>query len=182
MQNLITQLYNPLLGYVKKQVRSHEDAQDLTQDVFYKLSKSNSDGVENLKSWVYTIAKNTITDYYRKKRILTEEIDNSTLSPSDNNDPDAAQELGKCVHSFINQLPEEYKELMILSEIKEMSQKEIAELLDVNYITVRSKIQRGRKKLKNLFTDCCTIIQGGKGSIMSYEKNECNMNKKDQKC
>ncbi len=174
MQNQIEQLYNPLLGYVKKRVRNQEDAEDLTQDVFFKLSKSNRDGVDNLKSWVYTIAKNTITDYYRKKQLKTNSIEDDSFLDYDTIE-DAGMELGKCVNSFINQLPEEYRELMTLSELKEIPQKEIAEQLDMNYVTVRSKIQRGRKKLKELFEGCCTILQGGKGSILGFQhKTDCD--------
>ena len=170
MQNQVAQLYNPLLGYVKKRVRSLQDAEDLTQDVFLKLSKSNKDGIDNLKSWVYTIAKNTINDYYRKRRLYTEIIDNHAFT-DDFEEQDAAKALGSCVGSFVNQLPEEYRELMILSELKDIPQKEIAQQLDMNYVTVRSKIRRGRIKLKALFEGCCTIMQGGKGSIMDYKSN-----------
>ena len=63
---------------------------------------------------------------------------------------------------------------MILSELKNVPQKEIAAQLNMNYVTVRSKVQRGRKKLKQLFEGCCTVLQGGKGSIMSFEsKPDC---------
>ena len=56
-----------------------------------------------------------------------------------------------------------------------VSEKEIAEKTNMNYTTVRSKIQRGRKKLKDIFTDCCVIMQGGRGSILGYEsRNPCN--------
>ncbi len=174
MHSQITQLYNPLLGYVQKRVRHKEDAEDLTQDVFLKLSASNKEGVNNLKSWIYTVAKNTITDYYRKKRVFTESVadDYGVEEPEEN---EAAQELATCVRAYIDQLPEEYRELMILSELKDMPQKEIAKQLNMNYVTVRSKIQRGRKKLRGLFEDCCVILQGGKGSIMGYqERNPCD--------
>ena len=174
MQNQIAQLYNSLLGYIKKRVRNQEDAEDLTQDVFLKLSKSNNKGVNNIKSWVYTIAKNTITDYYRKKQIKTNSIEDDIFFDNDSNE-DARKELEKCLNSFINQLPEQYKELIVLSELKEIPQKEIAEQLNMNYVTVRSKIQRGRKKLKELFKDCCVILQDGKGNIIDFEyKTDCD--------
>lgn len=171
MQKQVEQLYKPLFLYVKKRVNSKEDAEDLTQDIFYKLAKSNSDKVENVKSWVYTIAKNSITDYYRKKHITTSEMEESMIS-YENDKEDVTEELSGCVTNFINQLPEEYRLLLTLSELKNVSQKEIAEQLDMNYVTVRSKIQRGRKKLKELFEGCCTVLQGGKGSILEYEKKE----------
>ncbi len=177
MQKQIEQLYNPLFLYVKKRINNHLDAEDLTQEVFYKLSKSKNNKVENIKSWLYTIAKNTITDYYRKKKYISEDFDNIALKNETELDNDSSVELSNCVIPFVNQLPDEYKAIMTLSELEGISQKEIAEKLDLNYITVRSKVQRGRKKLKDLFTDCCNIIQGGKGSILNFEKNKgCDTN------
>jgi RNA polymerase sigma-70 factor, ECF subfamily len=78
--------------------------------------------------------------------------------------------LSNCIAPFLYQLPEDYRDIMILSEIDDVSQKEIAARLNLNYVTVRSKIQRGRLKLKELISDCCTMIQGGKGGIVDYEK------------
>ncbi|MFC5045398.1 sigma-70 family RNA polymerase sigma factor [Aquimarina hainanensis] len=169
----ITQLYNPLLGYIKKRVRNIEDAEDLTQDVFFKLAKSNNDGIDNLKSWVYTIAKNTITDYYRKKHLRTDRIEEASFFKEETTE-NPGQELSNCIGAFVQQLPEEYRELLILSELKEVPQKEIAAQLNMNYVTVRSKVQRGRKKLKQLFEGCCVVLQGGKGSIMDVtSKSGC---------
>ena len=171
----IEQLYPPLFGYVNKHVNIREDAEDLTQDIFFKLAKSNKDGVENIKSWVYTIAKNTITDYYRRKKVINEELNDNV--PSVEDEHEVAKEMSECVTSFVNLLPQEYREILTLSELKGVSQKEIAKQLDLNYVTVRSKVQRGRKKLKELFESCCTILQGGKGSILEYkEKKGCDPN------
>ncbi len=174
MQRQIEQLYNPLFFYVKKRVNSKEDAEDLTQEVFYKLAKSDTGKIDNVKSWVYTIAKNTITDYYRKRKMITSDLEDYSFE-AEIEAEDAAMELSNCVTPFVNELPEEYRSLLTLSELEEIPQKEIAEKLDMNYVTVRSKIQRGRKKLKEIFSDCCIIIQGGKGSILSYhERPKCN--------
>ena len=170
MQGQIEQLYRPLFLFVKKRINNREDAEDITQDVFYKLSKSKTEALENVKSWVYTIAKNSITDYYRKKKPITGELENFAFA-EDYSEDNAEKELSECVTSLVNELPEDYRTLMILSELEEVSQKEIAKKMDMNYVTVRSKIQRGRKKLKEMFTDCCTIMQGGKGSILNYVQN-----------
>lgn len=167
MERQIEQLYEPLFLYVKKRINSHEDAEDLTQEVFYKLSKAENSTVASIKSWVYTIAKNTITDYYRKKRIPITEF-NEMPYYHEYDEESAATELSKCVTRFLNELPEEYRSIMILSELEEIPQKEIAAQLNMNYVTVRSKIQRGRKKLKALFAKCCDITQGGKGSILEF--------------
>lgn len=173
----IDQLYQPLFLFVKKRINNLEDAEDLTQEVFYKLARSNNNEVDNLKSWVYTIAKNTITDYYRKKKIPSTEMESFDL-PETPTEKNVAAQLSTCVGHFVKQLPEDYRHIMTLSELENVPQKEIAEQLDMNYVTVRSKIQRGRKKLKKLFSDCCVVIQGGKGSILGYEpQGGCNSKK-----
>lgn len=170
MQKQIEQLYKPLFLYIKKRINNQLDAEDLTQEVFYKLSKSKNDKIGNIKSWVYTIAKNTITDYYRKKKHITEEVDNIAFK-EEFIEKDIINELSNCIAPFVNQLPKNYRLIMTLSELEDISQKEIADRLDMNYTTVRSKVQRGRLKLKDLISDCCTIMQGGKGSILGYKKN-----------
>lgn len=178
METQIQELYTPLFLYVKKRVKSREDAEDLTQEIFYKLAKSDSDKIDNIKSWVYTIAKNTITDYYRKTSVHTEELENHAIEHQ-HIETNGVEELGRCIESYVDKLPEEYRDILRLSDLEAISQKEIAERLDMNYVTVRSKIQRGRKKLKEIFSDCCTVIQGSQSSILGYERNngcvdECN--------
>ena len=169
----IEKLYQPMLNYVKKRIQKIEDAEDITQEVFYKLSKSDQNKIANIKSWIYTTAKNTIIDYYRTKKNSTEELNEIRYFHTEETDT-AALELSQCVSSFIKELPQNYQNTMILSEIHEVPQKEIAEQLNMNYATVRSKIQRGRKKLKGFVTECCTISQGSRGSILEYEINRKN--------
>jgi len=174
MQQEIVQLYNPVFQYVKKRISDPMDAEDVTQDVFYKLSVSKNSEVENIKSWLYAIAKNTIIDYYRKKKLHLEQHMDEILMEEPDTNSKVVDELIGCIEPFIEKLPEEYKTLMQLSELQDVPQKEIARQLDMNYVTVRSKVQRGRKKLKQVFTDCCTFIQGGRGSILGYEnKYKC---------
>jgi RNA polymerase sigma-70 factor (ECF subfamily) len=170
MEKQIEKLYRPLFLYINKRINNTLDSEDLTQEVFYKLSRSKNDNVHNIKSWVYTIAKNAIIDYYRKKKHYTEDVDNIEYK-EELTEKEAINELSNCITPFINQLPADYQEVMKLSELENIPQKEIAARLDVNYTTVRSKIQRGRSKLKNLISGCCTVIQGGKGGIVGYEKN-----------
>ena len=170
MESQIEQLYEPLFLYVKKRINVLEDAEDLTQEIFLKLANSNTTGIQSLRSWMFTIAKNTIIDFYRKKRVINE-IDEENLFMEDFAENTVAAELSKSISNCINLLPEEYRLVLTLSEIEGMPQKEVAEKLGMNYTTVRSKIQRGRKKLRALFAECCHIKQGGRGSIIEYKLN-----------
>lgn len=170
MQNQVEQLYDSLLGYVKSRISHREDAEDITQEVFYKLSKADTEGVENLKSWVYAIAKNAIVDHYRKVKADHVSVENHLVVEDE--EENVTQELSSCIKSFVNMLPDDYRMVMTLSELDNIPQKEVAQRLNMNYVTVRSKIQRGRIKLKRLFSDCCTIEQGGKGSIMGFSSRK----------
>jgi len=165
----IEPLYQSLYAYIRNRISNVTDAEDVTQDVFLKLSASDLSQVNNVKSWMYAIARNSITDYYRKKKLVTQTSEN-LLDESSENDQAAIKELGSCVHSFIKQLPEDYQRIMIMSEINNIPQKEIAETLEMNYITVRSKVQRGRSKLKELFTNCCHIEVDKRGAIIDYHE------------
>ena len=171
------QLYQQIFLFVRKRINNKEDAEDLTQDVFYKLSKSDNTAIDSVKKWVYTIARNSIIDYYRKTKIYTDELEQQVYE-SESLDLQAVNGLSSCMGTFIKKLPADYQELMQLSEIKGMSQKDIATQLNLNYVTVRSKIQRGRKQLKAIVLDCCHVMQGGKGSIIDFKRN----NGCDNKC
>ena len=95
MEN-IQSLYLPISQFVKKRINSIEDAEDLTQEVFLRLSKSDTGNIKSLKSWLYTIASNVITDYYRKRKLQTEEYNDEYLSTEENKD-NIIEELSPCI-------------------------------------------------------------------------------------
>ena len=167
MDYTVAHYYQPLFGFINKRINNPLDAEDLLQDVFLKLSQSDLDTIDNLKSWLYTIAKNAIIDYYRKKKIAILALEQQLLEET-YKDPSTVYELSQFVQPFIAYLPEDYAQLLKLHEIEGVSQKEIARKLGMNYVTVRSRIQRGRAKLKQLFAECCQVEQGGRGAIICY--------------
>ncbi len=173
MKDTIHTLYEPLFGYIKKHINNTLDAEDVLHDIFLKLSKLDSSKIYNLKSWLYTITKNAIIDYYRKKKLEIYALEAQFIEESSDRTA-AIYELSQCLAPFIEDLPTDYAQLLKLHELEGVSQKEIAERLNMNYVTVRSKIQRGRAKLKTMFIDCCDIQIGGRGSIMCYSnKSNC---------
>jgi len=173
------QFHKTLYSYILTRVRSAEDASDILQEVFIKISlKINSlaDG-ERLKSWIFAIVRNTIIDYYRKSAnnrstALTDQVINDAI---DENDEDATQGLDKCLKGFIQQLPEEYRLIIIDSEIKGIKQKDLIKKYNLAYSSVRSRVQRGRARLKEMLTRCCKIETDTRGNILeSTPKDSCN--------
>ena len=173
------QFHSDLLGYVKSKVRSREDAEDILQNVFIKISSNIDKLTEDvkLKSWIFTITRNAIIDYYRvnatkKKVAVPEEIDENIL---ESDDPDPTKGLDQCMNSMIRLLPEEYRDIIIDSEIKGIKQKDLADKYEMAYPSMRSRVQRGRERLKQLFYNCCHIETDKHGNILAAQgRTDCD--------
>jgi RNA polymerase sigma-70 factor, ECF subfamily len=175
---LYTQFHNPVLGYIRSKIRPKEDAEDVLQNIFIKVSsnvdKLNSE--EKLQSWIFTITRNAIIDYYRvnasRKNMSMNEPEGDILEAETF---DSTKGLEQCMDRMINLLPDEYREIIIDSELKGVKQKELAEKYGVAYPTMRSRVQRGRERLKQLFHNCCHIATDRLGNILeAKERSDCN--------
>ena len=172
------QFHSDLLSYVKSKVRSREDAEDILQNVFIKISSGidKLDEDVKLKNWIFTITRNTIIDYYRvnankKKLAVSEELDDQI---ADVEEMDQTKGLDQCMGSMIALLPDEYHDIIVESEIKGVKQKDLAEKYGMAYPSMRSKVQRGRERLKQLFHNCCHIETDKLGNVIEAQgKSDC---------
>lgn len=164
---------NELLGFVKSKINDTEIAKDILQEVFIKIHKNKNSLKENEKisSWVYQITRNTIIDYYRKKK------NNKLQIPVEDIFPEKLEEKGtdfsNCVKPFLKKLSKQDKELLEAINIKGISQKKYAQDNGLSYSTVKSRVQRARQKLKLLFLECCDIESDNYGNVMSYSQKKC---------
>jgi RNA polymerase sigma-70 factor (ECF subfamily) len=171
MKQSIAYYYDDIFQFVQRRINNTEDAKDLTQDIFYKLSIAANDN----RSWIYAVARHAIIDYYRKKKRPIDTIDDhlSLVDTAKELFPTWTEKeicsIKQYLHQLIDTLPSDYRQIIWRSEIQGMKQKDIATELGIPASTVRSKVQRGRKKLKAKITACCEIIQGGKGSLMGFK-------------
>lgn len=160
----ITQFGKKLFGFVRGKVRTNEDAEDILQDVWYQLSNiSNIDELENMSAWLYQVARNKITDTFRKKRTSALEdysYENEDgefnykdiLLLDDTNNPDLAffKELfWKELMSALDELPEKQKEAFVLNEIEELTLQQIADKTGENIKTIISRKSYAVKHLRN---------------------------------
>jgi RNA polymerase sigma-70 factor, ECF subfamily len=167
-----------LRNYIAKRISNATDAEDILQEVFIKIhnSKASLSKAESLKSWIFTLTRNTIIDHYRKngrKNIVLEEslTRHAGAEESDSEKVD----LERCIHRFINELPEDYRQIIVDSEISGVRQKELAAKYDLAYPSVRSRVQRGRARLKEMFLECCKIEFDSRGNVMNAipRKGKC---------
>lgn len=168
---------NQLRQFIYKQTQNVDDTNDILQDVYIKIDRNigSLKNTEKFYPWMVKIAKNAVMDHFRSERkferaINIEEVAANDLAFSE----DLNEKVSKCLTSFINNLPSHYKEALILSEIKGKSQKEIASLTGISLSGAKSRVQRGREKLKQLLLDCCYWEIDGYGNILDYaNKTTC---------
>ncbi|WP_106794170.1 RNA polymerase sigma factor SigZ [Aquimarina sp. Aq78] len=177
MSNEIIHVWNDmndrLINFVNGKVNDSEITKDIVQDVFLKVfTKFDTlKNKEKLVSWIYQITRNEIISHFRKikynrtsKDFETSETSNETLT----------SELIDCLSPFINSLPEKYKQAIVLADIENVSQKDIAERLNISYSGAKSRVQRGREMLKETYEECCTISTDVYGSVIDYRAKSCN--------
>jgi RNA polymerase sigma-70 factor (ECF subfamily) len=176
---IYAQFHQSLLSFIKSKINSREDAEDILQNVFIRIAKNvkNLSDEQKLQSWIYTITRNAIIDYYRtnalKKNVqLDSLIEERILVESE---VDSTKGLDQCIDTMIKLLPDEYREIIIDSELKGVKQKDLADKYGMAYPSMRSRVQRGRERLKQLFYNCCHIETDSVGNVLTAQsKNGCD--------
>ena len=77
-----------------------------------------------------------------------------------------------CLLPMIQSLPELYRKTLLLSEIESLSQKEVAQKLGLSLSAVKSRVQRGRERLKKLLLECCRFEFDHQGTVTDFENKE----------
>ena len=162
---LIRRYLKPIYNFVYTYVRSEQESEDITQEVFLKVWKNirKFKRDKNFKTWIYKIAKNTSIDFLKKKKnILFSDIDKEKENEDDllfvetiadeECLPDEIylkKELEINIQNILDEIPIKYKEIMELYYINEFNFREISEILNEPINTVKSKHRRGLFILKN---------------------------------
>jgi len=167
---IYTEFQKSLLAYIRSKIRSKEDAEDILQNIFIKIAGSVNQlsDQEKLRNWVFAITRNAIIDYYqananKKNSMLDEGHLENTI---DEENEDTTKGLDRCIHSMINQLPNEYKEIIVEVELKGAKQKDLSVKYQMPYSSMKSRVQRGRERLKQLFYNCCHIETDRLGNVL----------------
>ena len=186
LATIYSQFHQALLRFIKSKVNNHHDAEDILQNVFIKISSGINDlsRKEKLQSWIYTIARNSIIDYYRvagnKKDVVMRDDISESFTLEEYND--TTKGLDCCLMNFMNLLPEEYKDLIIDVELNGVKQKELAQKYNLAYPSIRSRVQRGREKFKQLLLNCCSIESDNRGNILNVVSRGTCANEKSGSC
>ena len=164
-----------LRAFIRRRVRDDHVADDLLQDVFVRIHDKLDalDDEERMASWIFRIARNVVTDFYRRRSDDTfDEKDIATDQVT--RDENINEQVGQWLINRIAELPEDYRIAVSLSELKGVRQTEIAEQLGLSASGAKSRVQRGRKMLKEMLLRCCHFEFDRRGNVIDYQvKAEC---------
>lgn len=178
-----TSFNEEIRNYVSRKVKDKNTTDDIVQDIFEKVINNikKLESVENLQQYLYKIARNTITDAFRSRKLVYSEdelegVGNRMIDTTEEPNGESLNSIisRSCVKPFIEKLPEKYKDAVIASEIENMSQKDLAERLGISYSGAKSRVQRGREKLKDLFQECCNFEHDKYGNLIKKNAGDCS--------
>jgi RNA polymerase sigma factor (sigma-70 family) len=160
-----------LFGFIRGKVNSDEDAEDILQDVWYQFTNtSTTQTIEQVSGWLYAVAKNKITDRYRKKQpsLIDDlefgdedgELGLGNFLFADNEDPAFSQirELfWEELTVALEELPEKQRQVFVWNELEDQTLQEIADREGENLKTIISRkryaVQHLRKRLEYLYNE-----------------------------
>jgi RNA polymerase sigma-70 factor (ECF subfamily) len=154
--------------YVERRAPS-TDVDDVVQDVMLRIHRglaSNHDG-RNFSAWIYGITKHALADRSRTAKrhpsVSAPAPEQATVPVDD--DLALQAELAACAARFIAQLPSPYREAVTLTELEGLPQVTAAELVGVSLSAMKSRVQRGRERLRTMFEECCEITVDCRGHV-----------------
>jgi RNA polymerase sigma-70 factor (ECF subfamily) len=156
-ESIVRQHWRKVFNIAYKFVGKHDEAEDLTQDVFLKIFKSLNtfDRRANFQTWLISVSRNLCIDHYRSVRkereTINRDVDPGDLSPvSASVSPHAQLELRDRVtllRQALSKLAPTLRTAVMMRDIQELSYQEIADRLELPEGTVKSRINRGRTEL-----------------------------------
>jgi RNA polymerase sigma-70 factor (ECF subfamily) len=156
-EQIVRQNWRKVFNVAYKFVGKHDEAEDLTQDIFLKIFKALStfDRRANFQTWIISISRNLCIDHYRsvrkERQTIARDVDSSELQPATTERGPYAQaehqDLRAQLRQALDTLPVALRTAVVLRDLQELSYQEIADRLGLPEGTVKSRINRGRIEL-----------------------------------
>jgi len=160
---LVSRFKDRLHNFLYRYTHDHQDCEDLVQETFLRVyrSRHSYERIAKFSTWMYTIALNLAKSLYKKKKRMTtvtihkdeSDPDDRPMKLEDSNilQDDSLHEKMCMDHleKALNQLSDDFKEVVVLRDIQQLAYDEIAEITDLPMGTVKSRINRGRAQLQD---------------------------------
>lgn len=149
-----------------------DDVDDVLQEILLRVH----DGFESIDDdahftrWLQRVARNVVVDHHRRRLRADRKHDAYaamwTVSDAEADGNDAEAELATFVEAFVEMLPSPYREALRLTEIAGLTMREAAVREGVSESGMKSRVQRGRRLLRELFEACCEIALDARGRVV----------------
>ena len=163
---------NRLFGFIRSRVPTAADAEDILQDVWYQFSRVvDTEPIEQVSAWLFRVARNRITDRYRKRSedsledLAFEDEDgdvflNDILLAEENESPETAmlrEVFWEALFEALEELPENQREVFVWNELEDQTFQEISDRTGVHIKTLISRkryaVQHLRTRLQTLYEE-----------------------------
>ena len=163
--------------FVHHRVSNPHEAEDIVAEVLLRIHQHLSElsDRERVTAWVFRIARNAITDHYRRtgRRIETpaSEIEPGAAGAADAwvEDQEAVHaDLASCIRPLVDALPRDYRRALELTDLEGRTQAEAARIEGVSVSGMKSRVQRGRRQFAALVRTCCEITTDSRGEVVDF--------------
>jgi RNA polymerase sigma-70 factor, ECF subfamily len=168
-----------LRAFISRRVANPADVDDILQEVFLRIHRrvASLSHAERLVAWLFEVTRNAVADFYRSAARQRElpaglgaEIDGAAHEEGSEEEAERLRaELSRCLGPMVRRLPVRYRETIALVELEGLTQRAAAERLGISLSGAKSRVQRGREKLRLLLDDCCRVHLDAAGRIAGYE-------------
>jgi RNA polymerase sigma-70 factor (ECF subfamily) len=163
-----------LRAYVTARVGDPHTAADIVQDVVARsIAAGALERAGDLNAWLHRSAQNAIVDHYRARRpteALGDLVERLEEPEPDERVPNrATRELANCMRPMVEQLQPKYRDAVIAVDLDGRTHQAAATAAGISTSGMKSRVQRGRRALRDLLVACCAVGSDADGAIASYE-------------
>jgi RNA polymerase sigma-70 factor (ECF subfamily) len=168
-----------LRAFVARRISNPADVDDIVQWVFLQMHRSLGEirNRERVHAWLYSTARRAVADYYRsgvRRREVPAgdilDLDRLTPVAKTGHDADGAAEVAACLAPVVERLSPADREAIVLTELQGRRQSEAARSLGLSLSGMKSRVQRARRRLREMVLACCHVALDGRGKPMSCEE------------
>ena len=169
-----------LRAFVRRRIADPNRAEDLVGDIVLRIHQklASVDDQEKLAHWVSRVARNAVIDEYRRaarsrEQLLdtpTETAAIAAVGPDTDDESSVLDGLSRCLRPLLAGLPAEQRRAVEMVDLGGMPQAGAARLEGVSLSGMKSRVQRGRRRLAELLGQCCTLTLDARGVPMDYER------------
>jgi len=170
------EMFERLRSFIAARVGDDDVAADIAQDVLVRsIAVGALQRVDNPMAWLYRSARNAVIDHYRTRHIHDPLVQAADLWPepaaADDWPNEATRDLAGCLQPLVAQLPEIYREALDRIDLAGQTHQVAAAEVGISTSGMKSRVQRARRQLKELLTNCCAVQVDRLGAVASYHPN-----------